>query len=135
MITLMSFIVAFLFAISLWYLSSNHKVTSVKPKATSLKLPPNLGWQWSTPASGTFVSTMGGTFQTDTPSTFESDTGCTVFRRYQIIIPTESIKILFSMNLWPARQRLHYNLICKFNFIYLYLQQFNYSAKFKHNEE
>ena len=52
MITLMSVIVAFLFAISLWYLSSNHKVTSVKLKATSLKLPPNRSRHRLTPAQG-----------------------------------------------------------------------------------
>ena len=50
MITLMSVIVAFLFAISLWYLSSNHKVTSVKLKATYLKFLPNRGWHGLIPA-------------------------------------------------------------------------------------
>ena len=67
MITLMSVIVAFLFAISLWYLFSNHKVTSVKPKATLLKLLPFLGWHWLTSAGGTFVSATAGTFQSDEP--------------------------------------------------------------------
>ena len=66
--TLMSVIVAFLFAISLWYLSSNHKVTFVKLKATDLKFLPN---------PGTFVFAMGGTFDSDMPGTFESDTGGT----------------------------------------------------------
>jgi len=66
----MSVIVAFLFAISLWYLSSNHKVTSVKLKATYLKSLPNRGWHRLTPAGGTFVSATGGTFQSDTPGTF-----------------------------------------------------------------
>ena len=68
--TLMSVIVAFLFAISLWYLSSNHKVTSVKLKATYLKFLPNRSWHRLTPAGGTFVSATGGTFQSDTPGTF-----------------------------------------------------------------
>ena len=68
----MSVIVAFLFAISLWYLSSNHKVTFVKLKATDLKLLPNRGWHRLTPAGGTFVSATGGTFQSDTPGTFVS---------------------------------------------------------------
>ncbi len=72
MMTLMSVIVAFLFAISLWYLSSNHKATFVKLKATDLKFLPNRGWHWLTPAGGTFVSAMGGTFQSDTPGTFVS---------------------------------------------------------------
>ena len=70
--TLMSVIVAFLFAISLWYISSNHKATFVKLKATDLKFLPNRGWHRLTPASGTFVSAMGGTFQSDTPGTFVS---------------------------------------------------------------
>ncbi len=70
--TLMSFIVAFLFAISLWYLSSNHKATFVKLKATDLKFLPNRGWHRLTPAGGTFVSATGGTFQSDTPGTFVS---------------------------------------------------------------
>ena len=77
MITLMSVIVAFLFAISLWYLSSNHKVTSVKLKATYLKFLPNRGWHRLTPAGGTFVSATGGTFQSDTPGTFVSAMGGT----------------------------------------------------------
>ena len=77
MITLMSVIVAFLFAISLWYLSSNHKVTSVKLKATYLKLLPNRGWHGLIPAGGTFVSATGGTFQSDTPGTFVSAMGGT----------------------------------------------------------
>ena len=77
MITLMSVIVAFLFAISLWCLSSHHKGKSVKPKATLLKSPPLLGWHGLTPAGGTFVSATGGTFESDTPGTFESDTGGT----------------------------------------------------------
>ena len=72
MITLMSVIVAFLFAISLWYLSSNHKVTFVKLKATFLKFLPNRSWHRLTPAGGTFVSAKGGTFQSDTPGTFVS---------------------------------------------------------------
>ena len=72
MITLMSVIVAFLFAISLWYLSSNHKVTLVKLKATYLKFLPNRGWHGLIPAGGTFVSATGGTFQSDTPGTFVS---------------------------------------------------------------
>ena len=72
MITLMSVIVAFLFAISLWYLSSNHKVTSVKLKATYLKFLPNRSWHRLTPAGGTFVSATGGTFQSDMPGTFVS---------------------------------------------------------------
>ena len=72
MMTLMSVIVAFLFAISLWYLSSNHKVTFVKLKATSLKILPNRGWHGLTLAGGTFVSATGGTFQSDTPGTFVS---------------------------------------------------------------
>ena len=72
MITLMSVIVAFLFAISLWYLSSNHKVTFVKLKATDLKFLPNRGWHGLIPAGGTFVSATGGTFQSDTPGTFVS---------------------------------------------------------------
>ena len=75
--TLMSVIVAFLFAISLWYLSSNHKVTFVKLKATDLKLLPNRGWHRLTPAGGTFVSATGGTFQSDTPGTFVSVMGGT----------------------------------------------------------
>ena len=91
--TLMSVIVAFLFAISLWYLSSNHKVTFVKLKATYLKFLPNRSWHRLTPAGGTFVSAtdgtfqsdtpgtfvfaMGGTFDSDMPGTFESDTGGT----------------------------------------------------------
>ena len=75
--TLMSVIVAFLFAISLWYLSSNHKVTFVKLKATDLKLLPNRGWHRLTPAGGTFVSATGGTFQSDTPGTFVSAMGGT----------------------------------------------------------
>lgn len=70
--TLMSVIVAFLFAISLWYLSSNHKVTFVKLKATDLKFLPNRSWHRSIPAGGTFVSAKGGTFQSDTPGTFVS---------------------------------------------------------------
>lgn len=77
MITLMSVIVAFLFAISLWYLSSNHKVTSVKLKATYLKFLPNRGWHGLIPAGGTFVSATGGTFQSDTPGTFVSAMGGT----------------------------------------------------------
>ena len=77
MITLMSVIVAFLFAISLWYLSSNHKVTSVKLKATYLKFLPNRSWHRLTPAGGTFVSATGGTFQSDTPGTFVSAMGGT----------------------------------------------------------
>lgn len=68
--TLMSVIVAFLFAISLWYLSSNHKVTFVKLKATDLKFLPNRSWHRLIPAGGTFVSATGGTFQSDTPGTF-----------------------------------------------------------------
>jgi hypothetical protein len=68
----MSVIVAFLFAISLWYLSSNHKVTFVKLKATDLKFLPNRSWHRLTPAGGTFVSATGGTFQSDTPGTFVS---------------------------------------------------------------
>ena len=68
--TLMSVIVAFLFAISLWYLSSNHKVTFVKLKATYLKFLPNRSWHRLTPAGGTFVSATDGTFQSDTPGTF-----------------------------------------------------------------
>ena len=75
--TLMSVIVAFLFAISLWYLSSNHKVTFVKLKATSLKILPNRGWHGLIPAGGTFVSATGGTFQSDTPGTFVSAMGGT----------------------------------------------------------
>ena len=75
--TLMSVIVAFLFAISLWYLYSNHKVTSVKLKATYLKFLPNRSWHRLTPAGGTFVSATGGTFDSDMPGTFESDTGGT----------------------------------------------------------
>ena len=78
MITLMSVIVAFLFAISLWYLSSTHKVTFVKLKATSLKFPPNRGWHGLTPAGGTFVSATGGTFQSDKPCTFVSAMGGTI---------------------------------------------------------
>lgn len=70
--TLMSVIVAFLFAISLWYLSSNHKVTFVKLKATDLKFLPNRSWHRLIPAGGTFVSAKGGTFQSDTPGTFVS---------------------------------------------------------------
>ena len=77
MITLMSVIVAFLFAISLWYLSSNHKVTFVKLKATYLKFLPNRGWHRLIPAGGTFVSATGGTFQSDTPGTFVSAVGGT----------------------------------------------------------
>ena len=77
MMTLMSVIVAFLFAISLWYLSSNHKVTFVKLKATSLKILPNRGWHGLIPAGGTFVSATGGTFQSDTPGTFVSAMGGT----------------------------------------------------------
>ena len=73
----MSVIVAFLFAISLWYLSSNHKVTSVKLKATYLKLLPNRGWHGFIPAGGTFVSATGGTFQSDAPGTFVSAMGGT----------------------------------------------------------
>jgi len=73
----MSVIVAFLFAISLWYLSSNHKVTSVKLKATYLKFLPNRGWHGLIPAGGTFVSATGGTFQSDTPGTFVSAMGGT----------------------------------------------------------
>ena len=76
--TLMSVIVAFLFAISLWYLSSNHKVTFVKLKATDLKLLPNRGWHRLAPAGGTFVSATGGTFQSDTPGTFVSAMGGTI---------------------------------------------------------
>ena len=75
--TLMSVIVAFLFAISLWYLSSNHKVTFVKLKATYLKFLPNRSWHRLTPAGGTFVSATGGTFDSGMPGTFESDTGGT----------------------------------------------------------
>jgi len=75
--TLMSVIVAFLFAISLWYLSSNHKVTFVKLKATNLKFLPNRGWHGLIPAGGTFVSATGGTFQSDTPGTFVSAMGGT----------------------------------------------------------
>ena len=75
--TLMSVIVAFLFAISLWYLSSNHKVTFVKLKATYLKFLPNRGWHRLIPAGGTFVSATGGTFQSDTPGTFVSAVGGT----------------------------------------------------------
>ena len=75
--TLMSVIVAFLFAISLWYLSSNHKVTFVQLKATSLKILPNRGWHGLTLAGGTFVSATGGTFQSDTPGTFVSAMGGT----------------------------------------------------------
>lgn len=70
--TLMSVIVAFLFAISLWYLSSNHKVTFVKLKATDLKFLPDRSWHRLIPAGGTFVSAKGGTFQSDTPGTFVS---------------------------------------------------------------
>jgi hypothetical protein len=77
MITLMSVIVAFLFAISLWYLSSNHKVTFVKLKATNLKFLPNRSWHRLIPAGGTFVSATGGTFQSDTPGTFVSAMGGT----------------------------------------------------------
>ena len=77
MITLMSVIVAFLFAISLWYLSSNHKVTFVKLKATNLKFLPNRSWHRLIPAGGTFVSAKGGTFQSDTPGTFVSAMGGT----------------------------------------------------------
>ena len=73
----MSVIVAFLFAISLWYLSSNHKVTSVKLKATYLKFLPNRSWHRLTPAGGTLVSATGGTFQSDTPGTFVSAMGGT----------------------------------------------------------
>ena len=72
MMTLMSVIVAFLFAISLWYLSSNHKVTSVKLKATYLRFLPNRGWHRLTLAGGTFHSATGGTFESDTPGTFVS---------------------------------------------------------------
>ena len=75
--TLMSVIVAFLFAISLWYLSSNHKVTFVKLKATNLKFLPNRSWHRLIPAGGTFVSATGGTFQSDTPGTFVSAMGGT----------------------------------------------------------
>ena len=73
----MSVIVAFLFAISLWYLSSNHKVTFVKLKATDLKFLPNRSWHGLIPAGGTFVSATGGTFQSDTPGTFVSAMGGT----------------------------------------------------------
>ena len=58
-------------------LPSNHKFTSVKLKATSLKFPPNRGWHGLTPAGGTFVSATGGTFQSDTPGTFVSAMGGT----------------------------------------------------------
>lgn len=75
--TLMSVIVAFLFAISLWYLSSNHKVTFVKLKATDLKFLPDRSWHRLIPAGGTFVSAMRGTIDSAVPSTFESDTGGT----------------------------------------------------------
>lgn len=75
--TLMSVIVAFLFAISLWYLSSNHKVTFVKLKATDLKFLPNRSWHRLIPAGGTFVSAMRGTIDSAVPGTFESDTGGT----------------------------------------------------------
>lgn len=70
--TLMSVIVAFLFVISLWYLSSNHKVTFVTLKATDLKFLPDRSWHRLIPAGGTFVSAKGGTFQSDTPGTFVS---------------------------------------------------------------
>ena len=56
---------------------SNHKVTSVKPKATLLKLLPFLGWHWLTSAGGTFVSATAGTFQSDEPGTFVPATGGT----------------------------------------------------------
>ena len=75
--TLMSVIVAFLFAISLWYLSSNHKATFIKLKATDLKFLPNRGWHQLTPAGGTFVSAMRGTIDSAVIGTFESDTGGT----------------------------------------------------------
>ena len=73
----MSVIVAFLFAISLWCLSSLHKDNSVKPQATLLKVPPLLGWHGLLPAGGTFVSDTTGTFQSDTTGTFVSATGGT----------------------------------------------------------
>jgi len=107
--TLMSVIVAFLFAISLWYLSSNHKVTFVKLKATYLKFLPNRSWHRLIPAGGTFVSATGGTFQSDmpgtfvsamrgtidsaVPGTFESDTGGT----FNPLLSNNNVKFVMSV--------------------------------------
>ena len=54
----MPVIVAFLLAISLSYLSSNHKVTFVILEATYLKFSPNRGWHGLIPAGGTFISLL-----------------------------------------------------------------------------
>ena len=135
MITLMSVIVAFLFAISLWYLSSNHKVTFVKLKATFLKFLPNRSWHRLIPAGGTFVSATGGTFQSDTPGTFvsamrgtidsavpgtfESDTGGT-------FNPLLSIKIMskcqFNCQTMPLVANFH-NKIAKLCYFIMKIQE------------
>ena len=71
-ITLMSVIVAFTFAIALWYFHY-HKVTyAVKPFATIQKSLPRPCRHWLT-GGGTFHSATGGTFHSDMPGTFESD--------------------------------------------------------------
>ena len=89
----MSVIVAFTFAIALWYFHY-HKVTyAVKPFATIQKSLPRPCRHWLT-GGGTFHSATGGTFQSDTdgtfhsdmPGTFESDMGGT-FKVMQSIKP------------------------------------------------
>lgn len=71
MITLMSVIVAFTFAITLWY-SYYHKVTLSNRSRPFQGGGPQPCWHWLT--GGTFDSATGGTFQSDTGGTFHSDT-------------------------------------------------------------
>lgn len=69
MITLMSVIDAFSFAITLWY-SYYHKVTLSNRLRPFQSVCPKPCWHWLT--GGTFDA-ICGTFQSDTPGTFESN--------------------------------------------------------------
>ena len=81
MITLMSVIVAFTFAIALWYYITTklhcQTVCDHSEGSTPTMLALVNGGTFDSATGGTFQSDTDGTFNSDIPGTFESDMGGT----------------------------------------------------------